>query len=242
MSHRYGERLSRSQGPPKSSSPSVSGAFSDSQLEDAPIAQAENVTTIGNATNVIADTENHRIDAPKSTLPFPSPDELDSWTLNQLRAQMEEVVVQKRIASGQARKDLENRRLSLIERITRMERAEKKKKDGARRGEISFLKNSLIQNSNTIDNFCLTVVIGRDVAPPPPDPIEKPWRKKRFGPNTRRSGPVEPPRKVKEDEEEEDNPDEELRSKRWKLKVGSCWRWVANADFGIEETCSVGSS
>jgi len=68
------------------------------------------------------------------------------------------------------------------------------------------------------------VVIGRDVAAPPPDRIEKPWRKKRFGRNSRRSGPVEPPMKVKnDDQDEEDNPDEELHNKRWKLRVGSCW-------------------
>jgi hypothetical protein len=36
---------------------------------------------------------------------------------------------------------------------------------------------------------------------------------------------MELPRKLKKDEEgEEVNPDEELHSKRWKLKVGSYWR------------------
>jgi hypothetical protein len=55
---------------------------------------------------------------------------------------------------------------------------------------------------------------------PPPDPIAKPWRKKRFRPNTRRSRPENAPRKMKEVEEEEKNL-EELHSKRWKLKVRS---------------------
>jgi hypothetical protein len=137
MSHRYGERLlSRPQGPPKPSSPSASGALSDDQAEQAPTAQAENVTAMGNATNIIADTENNRTDASDSALQVPSPEEMDPWTLTQLRAHLEEVVVQKRAASGQAKEDLENQRLSLIERITRLERAEEKKRDAARRGEI----------------------------------------------------------------------------------------------------------
>jgi hypothetical protein len=70
--------------------------------------------------------------------------------------------------------------------------------------------------------FYCSVIIGRDVVPPPPDAVEKPWRRKWFGPNTRRSGPEDVRRRVKEGAKEEKDPEEELHSKRWKLKVGCC--------------------
>lgn len=133
--------LPRSQGPSKPSSLSASGALSDGQAEEAPTAQAENVTAMGNTIDVIANTENNRTDAPSGgALQVPSAEDMDSWTLAQLRTHLEEAVVQKRIASGHARNDLETWRLFLIERITRLERAEEKKRDAARRGALSLLE------------------------------------------------------------------------------------------------------
>jgi hypothetical protein len=136
MSHCFGERLlPRSQGPPKPSLPSASDALSDRQAEEAPTAQGENVTAMGIAVDVIAHVENYRTDPSNSALPLPSSDEMDSWTLAQLKDHLGEVVAQKRAVSGRARQNLETQRLSLIERVTRRERAEEKKRDTARRGE-----------------------------------------------------------------------------------------------------------
>lgn len=147
MSHRYGEKLlPRSQRSPKPSSPNTSGALPEDQAPEIPTTHAENITAIGNAAGVIADAENNCIDASDSALQVPSSEEMDSWTLAQLRAHLGEIVVQKQIASGQARNDLEAQRLSLIERVTRLERAEERKRDAARRGEMSFLKSFFNQS------------------------------------------------------------------------------------------------
>lgn len=137
MSHSFGERLlPPSQDPPEPSLPSASGALSERQAKEAPAIQGKNVTAMGNAADVIADVENYHTDASYSALPLLSSDKMDTWTLTQLKDHLEEVVVQKRAASGRARQNLEIQRLSLIERVTRLERAEEKKRDTARRGEI----------------------------------------------------------------------------------------------------------
>lgn len=141
MSHRYGERLPpRSQGPLRPSSLSASVDRSGGNAEDADTMQAENDISTKNAIGIITDTGNNRKDASNISLLIPHAIEIDSWTLAQLKGHLEEVVIQKRIASGQARENLETRRLSLIERVTRIERAEERKRDAARRGEMLFLE------------------------------------------------------------------------------------------------------
>lgn len=245
MSHRYGERLPpRPRGPRKPSSLGASDAHSADRTDNAPAIPTESDTTRERTTAVLTEAGSSHTEVLKSALPLPSPDDMSTWSLAQARTHLEEVVIQKRKATGQAREDLETQRLSLIERVTRLERAEQKKRDAAKRSEILHFRLAYGETVKGTNLYNYAVVIGRDVAPPPPDPIEKSWRKTRFGPNTRRSGPDDAPRKVKKnDEEEEENPEEELYSKRWKLKVGCRWKvfkWCSKADIGAEKTWARG--
>jgi hypothetical protein len=137
MSYRYGDRLLPcSQGPPNPPSPSASVTLSNRQIEDASTAQDANNLTTESTIGADGDIENSPTDAPKRALPLPSLDQMESWTLAQLKGHLEEVVMHRRIVSSQERNVLETRRLSLVERVTRLERAEAKERDAARRGEI----------------------------------------------------------------------------------------------------------
>ena len=138
MSHRYGERLPRaSQGYLKSSPAGVSGVLSCDHSKDAPATQVKTGNTVGENTNGIMGSQSSHTEALKGGRELPSPNDMNCWTLMQSRANLEDVVIEKRNVSGQARADLETRRLSLIEQITKLERAELKKRDAARRSNVS---------------------------------------------------------------------------------------------------------
>lgn len=135
MSHRYGERLlPHSQGHPNPSLPSASCILSCDPAKDAPTGQTDSVSVTKIGIDSIKDYERGYTEAWKGALQPPTPQEMSSWTLIQFRAHLEDLVMQKRQVSGQARADLESRRLSMIDRITRIERAEMKKRDTARKG------------------------------------------------------------------------------------------------------------
>lgn len=137
MSHRYGERQPlRSQEYPKSSPQTEAGAFSEDQVEGAHATPVKSDIVAEKTTDVITDAESSYKGPLGSVTRVPSLDDINSWTLAQLRTQLEELFIEKRKATGQARGDLEARRLSLIELITRIERAEEKRRDAARRGEV----------------------------------------------------------------------------------------------------------
>jgi hypothetical protein len=93
-------------------------------------------------------------EASNRSLPLPSPEDMNSCTLAQARAHLREVVIKKGHVTGQAKEDLEARRLSLSEHVTRLERAESKKKDAARRGEIFHLRlcyiNVIVKNTKLL--------------------------------------------------------------------------------------------
>jgi hypothetical protein len=86
--------------------------------------------------DTIADAENNHVEASGSVISAPEPDEMDSWTLPQLKVLLKNVVIEKRAASGREREDLEIERLALIELVTLAERAEEKRRDAAKRGNI----------------------------------------------------------------------------------------------------------
>jgi hypothetical protein len=135
MSHRYGERLpTRSQGLAKRSPQCASSVYSHGQAEDAPTAQVKSGKSAINTTDGSTESQNSHKEAFKGSPANPSLDDMNSWTLTQLRAHLQDVVIDKQKATGQARVGLETRRISLIERITKMERAELMKKDTAKRG------------------------------------------------------------------------------------------------------------
>ncbi len=137
MSHRYGERHpSLPKVLQKHVSPDANHTSSGDQTENRPVAPPNSEIIKDGAANVIIGDEQSRRGLLDSTLPPPSSGDLDSWTLAKLRADLGETVIGKREANWQARENLETRRLSLIDRITRIERAEQKQMDAARRGKL----------------------------------------------------------------------------------------------------------
>jgi hypothetical protein len=141
MSHRYGERFpARSEGHSKPSLLSASFIHSNDQEANALATSAGSDITTENATATIPKVRSSLKEASNRSRPLPSPEDMNSCTLAQARAHLREVVIEKGKATGQAKEDLETRRFSLSEHITRLERAESKKRDAARRGEVFHLR------------------------------------------------------------------------------------------------------
>jgi hypothetical protein len=113
---------------------------SNDQEENALATSAESGITTENTTATIQKVRSSLTEASNKSLPLPSPEDMNSCTLAQARVHLREVVIEKGKATGQAKEDLETRKLSLIEHIARLQRAELKKRDAARRGEVFHLK------------------------------------------------------------------------------------------------------
>jgi hypothetical protein len=124
-----------SQYTPKQSSPAASSA-GFGNAGNPTVRQDEIDIAMADTTGLIADAENNHVETSGGVISAPEPDEMDSWTLPQLRVRLKIVVIEKRAASGQESEDLEVERLALIERVTLAERAEEKRRDAAKRGKI----------------------------------------------------------------------------------------------------------
>ena len=127
----------------RESSLTASSVNFDGYAVNTVVIKGESKPAMANTTFVHTDSEKNHAEVLGNATSNLKPDDMNSWTLPQLRDRLESIITVKQAASVQQKADLETEKLALFKRFTIAARAEKRRRRAERSGKIPLLETLL---------------------------------------------------------------------------------------------------